>query len=410
MKNNLIDIHIKDKIILFIIIVYCSARAISLAVGDTSLAGINIVQMYGISFSYIFILFIILRIRELKLDLITVFIFLFMSYCVASVTWGSSQIKELVKLLLPYSAFFILRIIKIDKKYINLTVNSFIFGYILPILGSTFLILIGSSIANVDYYSGVERSTGMWTKIHPFAHSMLFFSFLYGASFAYGFPNNKYLRWAFHLTFILSIYCLLKSYTRTTYIGFLIFWSIFLLNFNKKIFLIFCFIFVIFAGLNYDRIENIFWKTEDYSINQASSGRVDVWKHNLNFFNNSNFERKILGNGIGSETDTYNKDKNIILSSHNDYISLLMTLGLFGFFLYSLIYLVLIYDILNANVPKHIKYLYLSITLSVCIMSLLSNGYLYRFDVSQSFWLLIGIFYNQKRSFEKLGNDTVTIE
>jgi O-antigen ligase len=152
------------------------------------------------------------------------------------------------------------------------------------------------------------------------------------------------------------------------------------------------------VGLVYHkRIETIFWKQKDFSVNEASSGRLSVWKHNIRVFKRSTIEKKLIGHGIGSETElSAGANENKIISSHNDYVSLLMTLGIVGVFLYTMIFVSIYFDIFRSKLPEKNKVVYSSMVLVVAIMSFLSNGYLFRLDVSQSFWLLIGIFYIQE--------------
>ena len=395
LKNDILSSM--TNVILAVLTVFCFGRTLSLSIGDHSFLGFNIVQAYGIIFSYFFLIFILLNIRKIKIDFTTIAIFLFIAFSFLSFLWGTNQVKEFSKIVLPFTTFLLIRTIEFDEKRFKILLYSFLLGYYIPVTGSFFLILKGATIANIDYYSGVERATGMWSKIHPFAHSMLFFSFLYGTSISNFKTSNKVLRWTLCLVFILSVYCLLRSYTRTTYIGLLMFWSIFLYKHNKK-YLAFLLVGILLVGIFYhDRIETIFWKKDDFSINQASSGRISVWKHNLDVFAQTSIAKKFIGHGIGSETEaSFGANKEKIISSHNDYVSLLMTLGIVGVFLYSLIYLSIIVNIYRAKIPDENKIVYASMVLVVTIMSFLSNGYLYRLDVSQSFWLIIGIYYQQK--------------
>ena len=108
--------------------------------------------------------------------------------------------------------------------------------------------------------------------------------------------------------------------------------------------------------------------------------------------------QKIGGVGLGGEGEKIIGGKILVEPSHNDYLTLFMTLGPIGLFLYLVIYLVLLRDIYFSNIPRLNKYWFLSVVISVLIMNFVSNGYVFRVELSQFFWLIMGIFYNQTKS------------
>ena len=149
--------------------------------------------------------------------------------------------------------------------------------------------------------------------------------------------------------------------------------------------------------LNLGKIENIFWKGEahylEHSLDSASSGRITIWKHNLTIFSKLTIERKLLGLGIGVESGKIGVMNDDVWPSHNDYLSLMMTIGILGLIGYPLILTVLLRDVYMSGVEKRIKFTFLGILVSVSTVNFLSNGYIFRIEMSQLFWFLMGIFY-----------------
>ena len=121
-------------------------------------------------------------------------------------------------------------------------------------------------------------------------------------------------------------------------------------------------------------------------------GRWTIWEHNLKLFMEKPFYKKILGSGLGSESASVIGRSDEIWSSHNDWISLLMTVGIIGLILYWSILLALIRDILSEPLEKQVKGIFLAAILMLFSISFISN-YIGRFEIIQSFWILGDIYH-----------------
>jgi O-antigen ligase len=237
------------------------------------------------------------------------------------------------------------------------------------------------------------RQFGVYVGPHSLAHAMLFFSFIYIYSITSLFPSKTIVNYLLHFLFVASVYCLWNSYVRSAYVGFIVFWASYLFLYKKRYFIIFLSLFIIFFIWKLPDLKTIFMKTEEFSLNAASSGRMTLWTHNMFLFLDSPFYYKLLGHGIGSELKTVYGAMDQVWSSHNDYLTLLMTVGIFGLILYLSIIIVLLKDIIYSDVNKNIKAIFLSSVLSLLTTSMVTNSFIVRFEISQLFWIFMGCFY-----------------
>ena len=68
--------------------------------------------------------------------------------------------------------------------------------------------------------------------------------------------------------------------------------------------------------------------------NAYTSGRLEFWTADINAFLNSNIVHKILGHGFEYVQIINKKVTSVAIGAHNDYITLLLGLGLFGMLIY----------------------------------------------------------------------------
>jgi hypothetical protein len=294
---------------------------------------------------------------------------------------------------MPFITFFAARTFLDSPRKVRIVLFALIAGYVIPIVGSSFMIFSDASIKEIDYYSEVERQTGLYRGTHTLAHSMSFFSVLF-AFFLQNKPNIPRLRrYIVYITFVLSVYCFWNSYTRSVYLGFVIFWMFYFFQWRKRYFIVGFMSLLLFVLWKLPTLSNIFLKSSEFNVDGASSGRLTLWLHNLKLFLEWPFYYKLLGSGFGSEAETVMGGEYDVWSSHNDWISLLMTTGVIGLLLYVGIVFVLSRDIFRSNLERHTKALYISCLIMFISLSSFTNGYIGRFEMSQTFWLFMGCFY-----------------
>jgi O-antigen ligase len=374
-------------------------RPVSLLITGISFAGLNLLELFGISFSYLFLIMILLRIDKLSYDKLSLTIIIFSLYILVSYSWGSS-IREVSRVILPFLSFYLIRVAVSSRKQLEIIAIFFILGFSVAILYSLYNILFGDTLQQVVYQTTIERYSGGFSGVHSMAHTMCFFSFVY--SFFYFAINqkNKIYQLINFILLIISFYCAYKASVRTVFLGLICFWSFYLMvqNFKTKIVSITLIIFCSLFFITY--IQNIFWQTEKMSIrdkenlDKASSGRTMIWKNNLDvFINKYSIEEKIIGIGLGNENKNLESNSGFVFSSHNDFLTLLMTLGLLGLFFYLVLIILIIRDIIVFKISKKLKIYYIGVVASVMVMNFVSNSYINRFQLAQMFWLLIGTLY-----------------
>ena len=394
MYNNIIR---GKSLSLILLISFAFIRPLSLAFED--FAGIPVQKIFPVIISYLLLITVLLNFRRLKLDLISALIFMFCFYSCFSILWGT-QIEELARVVLPFIIFFAVRLYAKDIRDINVLIIALIIGYIFPIIGSAFLIFKGTSIGQIEYYSGIARYKGLFPNMHPFAHAMTFFSFVICFLFQQNKIKSKILKYGLVFLLGLLIFCLYKSFVRNAYVSFLIFWFVVFLGVSKKHAFVFLIILLIFGFFYSQRVENIIWKGQahelEHTLNAASSGRLAIWTHNLSIFSQLTFDRKILGLGLGVDSGNFGSIgsmNNNVWPSHNDYLSLIMTLGILGLTGYIFILIILMRYVYMSGVEKRIKFIFLGVLFSIFTINFLSNGYIFRIEMSQQLWFLMGIFY-----------------
>jgi hypothetical protein len=314
---------------------------------------------------------------------------------------------------LPFVVFFYGRMKLDDSEKIKILLAACVIGYIYPIIGSTISILAGYAGLQLVWHAGVMKSSGILTEIHSYGHAMLFFSFLYALFIQTIEEDSRRLRIFLFCLVALATFCLYKSSVRTVFLGYIVFWGLYLLVMNRKYFLIFGFALLCFVIVNQLHLEKVFWQTTDRkerSIDSASSGRITIWKHNLSVYSKGySLDQKIFGIGLGKEGQPwyYGKKGPYVRSSHGDYLSLFMGLGPIGLILYLFLYVTLMYDIFYSPIDIKLRIVFIGILVSVMVMNFVSNSYVVRVELAQYFWLLMGIFYalndNIKRSWKENG-------
>jgi O-antigen ligase len=375
-----------------------------ITVAFPTVKSISILDIFGIGASFLMLIGLLLNLRTIKISGLSVLIIFFIFYCLLSLFWHS-EYREVSRTILPFIPFFLVNAVVEDIKDIQNLIFSLILGYFLPILGSVFLIATGQSETMITG-SFVERESGLSSGPHTLGHLMLFFSFTYGIYYLLNaqitHPRNlKSLAWHSYLFFLLlgSLLCIYKSYTRTVFVGSILFWFVYIWSWKKKWFLILSILIALLTMTFYSSMETTFWQKKwgeryvSHDLNTASSGRLTIWHHNLKLFSGLSPTTKILGVGLGNELkalpDSYEK----WIGSHNDYLSLLLVLGVLGLTLYLSMYLLISIKIIRAPIPQKMRGYFLIVIASVIIMNFLSNSYIVRFQMAQLFWFLIGMLY-----------------
>lgn len=120
------------------------------------------------------------------------------------------------------------------------------------------------------------------------------------------------------------------------------------------------------AGIEYllpDALANRF--TLNDVVSTGGTGRTSIWANYLDIFINSRFHNMILGNGYYSHGLIYKSYHGIIRGAHNDFITILIDLGISGIVLFGLFYFQVI-----KGAHKNKSFLGVSIIVALLVASL----------------------------------------
>ena len=388
-----------------ILVIFAFLRPITLTFVNIEVLGLSAFEIFGILISYMLLIPVLLKFRSLRLDRMVLLSMYFCLYCIVSIFWGSA-VSIVARVTLPFIVFFAIRIYITDSKQVGVILLAIVAGYLIPIAMSTYDTILGQSVNMVNYWTGITRFEGVFKGAHAFAYAMLFFSFIFCLLNQTRQFEGNLAKYGLLIFQLLAVFCLYKSYTRTALGGFIIFWTIYLWGTNKKRFFLAVMACLVIAVLSYQKIETIFWQTGGHArtgyhnLDAASSGRIYIWNHNIQLFLDSSLPQQLLGRGLGCESRTVIGSEVAVWQPHNNYLNLLMSVGVIGLFIYLSLLAFLLWDIYRSGLDKSRKCLFTGIIVSTAIMNFLSNAVVFRVELSQYFWLFMGLFYFYKERDE----------
>jgi O-antigen ligase len=245
--------------------------------------------------------------------------------------------------------------------------------------------------------SMLERQAGLSSGVHTTGHLMLFFSFVFALYFIVGRDKKKTHNVLMALLLLGSLFCMYKTYTRTTLLGGLVFWFSYIWFVKRKWFVPFLALLLLVSVLKYNDIHSMViqkgYQKQTVDLNSASSGRESLWRHNLKLFGELPIESKLLGVGLGQETKPVPGRNVMWAGSHNDYLSLLVTTGALGLMQYLILYATLLLNTISSRCSRDLRFFVFCVMGSVLLMNLVSNSYIVRTQMAQMFWFLIGLVF-----------------
>jgi len=377
------------------------------------LFGLSFREVFGLTISYSFLFCILLKRFYSKIDAVAIVTVIFITYASLSIAWGS-QPRDITRLVFPFLTFYATRISINDERKLRLLYLIIIIGFSLPVILSFSQIIMGKSVSKVIYWTGLIRYSGAYYKTHELAHEMLIFLCSCSLFIAYNYDSNKGKRKFIYFICIMAmmaLFNLYRTYVRTVYLGLITMFFFYLLGSKKYLVLIIGAIMSLSIGLfsadfskiMYDIIEPLQGKR---SIEWLGSGRIAIWLESIKDFSTLPVERYFLGSGLGNENISGGLKG--FGSSHNDFLSILNSLGIIGLGTYLGIYLVIIRDIMRSTIEKKTKNIYFGYFVAVIVMDFVSNSYVSRFELSQYFFFIMGTFYtSQQIENDKVKNDTM---
>jgi len=359
------------------------------------LGTLSLLDLFGVTSSYLMLLALLANLRNIRLPAVSYFILFYAFYCILSISWGSGY-REVVRAVAPFLSFFLVLAAVRSEGQAKFLLGMLSLGYLLPVLGSIYLILAGRSQVTVTG-SLLERQAGLASGVHTAGHLMLFFSFAFALYHLLDKKGGPIKNLLLALLLAGSLFCMYKTFTRTVFLGGLVFWSGYFLLTSRKRFVLLVTALAAVSLTQLPKLQSMVMqkqvKSGVYDVNAAGSGREELWKHNLALYAGLPVSSQLLGVGLGQETKRAPGSHLTWAGSHNDYMSLLVTVGVFGLALYLAIYGSFLLAALRSPWGKELRSLALAVMLAVLLMNFVSNSYVVRFQMAQLLWFLLGLVY-----------------
>ena len=355
---------------------------------EHTLFGLRYTELFSIFVSYGFIVLILITLKKQTFDGASILLILFCLFCGSSFMWGSN-VQQTSRIILPTVFFFVARANLEEESQITTLILLAILSYIVPVLISAYLIILNKVSMEV-YWTGLDRYSGMYSQIHTLAHSMfifLFFVILHLYFFDKSEKRRKVFNYFICLLSLIAMFDLVKTYTRTVYIGFyilLIWYLIGRRSYKLLCAIIIASIVVIFKSSTFQKMmyDFIYVLQGKRDFTYIGTGRIGIWTNFLDDFINLPFPNQLLGAGAEK-----------LGATHNDILSLIYNFGFFGLFLYISFMSKVFVDIIKSFIDRKLKYIFLGFILAVLFMNLPSNSYISRGELAQYFYFIVGIFY-----------------
>jgi O-antigen ligase len=341
--------------------------------------------------------------KSLKMSAVDGIVVAFAIWCItiSLVYYEAVNLGDLAKLLIPILSYTIVKnVIPNRRKYLQLAAWM-IAGFSIPTVLSAVLIMVGSPMAvdTVNYWTNITRWQGVYTHSHNLGLSMTLLLITIILYVVMRSMEERERRGAFRLfenavlllLGIAAIYCLYMSEVRTALLGFLLFIGIFSYAENKKVFVIGAGVLTIVAI-----VAAPYWLKafnpelgalsagQEVAFLDMGSGRPRIWLNDITVYAKLPIDQKIAGVGIGAGA-VINGDEQ--LYGHSDWLGLLTQTGLVGLALFLFLQIAMFRAILRMHGRE--RYLFLALFAAVNVMMVVSNGIVWRIQVSHLYFMLL---------------------
>jgi len=304
--------------------------------------------------------------RIILIPFILFFIICFISlFYTSNLFWG---IGDFFRLFSAFIYFLLFYELLVEKKQAIVAIK---------VMASSYLLTLPFAIHNLIAKTGFIEDNGFIRIVSTFSTPNAFASYLVFVSLSALFIilnkefKNKFF---FIVIFTLSFTSLILTGTRTGWIAFSFAFCIFFYLKDKR-YLIIPVVVVLLLGITPPIRERFLESFQKKEIGMTSwEWRLMVWKDLLKAF----VTHPIQGFGLGSRFDVFQKIERCKMGPHNDYIRLLIELGLLGFFAFCAILLIFskrIWGYIKHPDPfiSDLNILSLSLLSGFCVISIATN-------------------------------------
>lgn len=286
-----------------------------------------------------------------KLPLFKPFL-LFLLIALSSVLFSNYTIyslREFAELCTIFLVYLLAANILNKPKDLKRLVNIIIISSFVPITFALYQVI--SKTGTIEW--GIMRVKGTMSHYNGLAFYLLIVLPFIFEKFAMRWQKGKTstiagLCWL--IMFLTTVFVIIKTYTRSAWLGMAAeFLALFVLG-RKKLLLTFCLIFLFIPLFVLDvilRIEEVFVGAGNvYGVGPTSSSlmwRIRTWSKLLNLF----FKKPFLGYGIGTSFFLSKSAFNETFMPHNDYLRVLLEMGLIGLACFLILWFSLLFTTLN---------------------------------------------------------------
>jgi O-antigen ligase len=330
----------------------------------------------------------------------------------------AAQFRYVLKMVIPLLSYVAAKnILRSTGDYQRL-LKVIIVSFTIPIFLSAALILTGAGVDRVNYWTGVARWEGAYVDAHSLGHSMTLFlmTMVLYWTLAGADGHKRSIKWLSVSVMVsaVALYCLYMSQVRTAILGLLVFALVYFWFFNRKLLFIGAGAFAVLASATV-----AYWlpallpeiaaqnRGVEVDITELGSSRPQYWMHDFLLYLRLPLDQKLAGIGIGTgdpAADTVVEHK---LYGHNDWLDVLTQTGLVGLLLFLVLQICIFKAILR--LPAKERYVFLAMFFAVLAMMSVSNSYVWRIQVTQLYYILLGFIElkHRKDTVDTPANETL---
>ena len=369
---------------------------------DIEVAGLNLFEVAAIFLALLLFAMLIYKMglkKRIYVSSVDLIILLFSLWCVGTYLAysDSANMKDVVKMILPLWTFVIVKNVITDKNQFRKLIFIVLLGFSIPVSISVLLTLLGKGLYDVSYWTDIARYKGVYSDPHNLGHNMSFLIMMVVTYLCFIACSNIetvkgisfWKKMFLAVLVIFAIFLLYKCWVRTAVIGLIVFFTVYLFFYNKKLLIIgttaVVILGTIFAPVIVPRFFNDFQKVYEgeWDADKLGSGRIKLWSNTLEGYWDLPLDKKLAGTGIGNKIGLSGRH----LDTHNDILGLFEETGIVGFILYMLLQFFILKHILSLEEKE--KYVFLAMFIAIFIMNLVSNSYISRFGMAQFYYLVM---------------------
>lgn len=372
------------------------------------LLGLNLFELAAIGLSALMIGAWLIRATVQKdvtfapIDLVIVS-FCLWCVCIYVVYIDQARIGEVAKLIIPLVTFTVARNVISTRHDYERLIFLMIVGFSVPIIASAAMIIGGQSVSYVNYWTGIPRYEGVYSGAHDLSHNtalMIMLIVLYvemkRRQGSWRQLSKGRLLFFLGLAVAASI-CLYGARVRTPILGLLVFGSVILFFYSKKLLVLGLVALVSVGAIFADQLATRFFydvskvAAGEWEVEKLGSNRPNIWANNVQAFVGLPLDRQLAGVGVGNRQGSLQAedDEVNVRNSHNDYLEVLIQTGIIGFVLFVAVQVLFFTSI--RRMPPSDRYVLLALFAAVTVMNLASNSYVTRFGLAQMFYLALAI-------------------